>query len=170
MTKNLLEHVVNLFDKDHKKKFLDKILPLIKRTYQNLGGIDNVNFRKLILDSGKWKLVKRGDEITAGVLYRDLNGNKIRLVFSDGTPRGKADIKKILQDDLIHGRSWVEASGPLEKYLLSIGAPKVKATAAAKILGRDILEIDDDGFHYKRNINGKVLTKIIIGHPTITEP
>jgi hypothetical protein len=125
---------------------------------------------KLILDSGKWKLVKRGDEITAGVLYRDLNGNKIRLVFSDGTPRGKADIKKILQDDLIHGRSWVEASGPLEKYLLSIGAPKVKATAAAKILGRDILEIDDDSFHYKRNINGKILTKIIIGHPTITEP
>jgi hypothetical protein len=46
MTKKLLEHVINLFDKEHKKKFLDKILPLIKRTYQNLGGIDNVDFRK----------------------------------------------------------------------------------------------------------------------------
>jgi hypothetical protein len=168
MTKNLFEHVVNIFDKEPKREYLERILPLIRRTYQHLGGIDNVNFRKLILDSGKWKLVKRGEDITAGVLYRDLKGNKIRLVFSDGTPAGKADVKKILQDDLIHGRAWVEASGPLEKYLLSIGAPKVKATLAPKILGRDLVEIEDDGFHYKRFINGKVLTKIIIGHPSIS--
>lgn len=156
--------------KSTKRNFSIKFCRLLSEPIRILEELTTSTLEKLILDSGKWKLVKRGDEITAGVLYRDLNGNKIRLVFSDGTPRGKADIKKILQDDLIHGRSWVEASGPLEKYLLSIGAPKVKATAAAKILGRDILEIDDDSFHYKRNINGKILTKIIIGHPTITEP
>jgi hypothetical protein len=147
----LQERVINVFDAGSKRSMFAIIEPMLQSTYQDIGGLGTVDIENLVQTPGLWKIIRKGTEIVAGVLYRDSKGNKIRLVFRNGTPEGKAELKKILQDDLRLARSWVEVSGPLEKYLTKIGARKIPASEAGEILGAKIDSIHDDGFSLFQN-------------------
>jgi hypothetical protein len=160
----LIERVVNIFSAEDKEKIYDEIRKMLEITYEKVpGGLGDINHISLITAPGIWKIIKRNKSITAGVLYRDHFGRKIRLVFYNNTQDGKKDLIKILFDDSTLNRSWVECSDPLESCLLKLGIAKIPASKAEELLDTKIDKIHADGYHYDRTINGKSGTKILLG-------
>ena len=86
----LIEHIVNIFSAEDKEKIYDEIRKMLETTYEKVpGGLGDINKISLISAPGIWKITRRNKIITAGVLYRDHFGRKIRLVFYNNTQEGK---------------------------------------------------------------------------------
>jgi len=64
-------------------------------------------------------------------------------------------------------RSYVEASGAIEKIILKIigddTEKKIPASQLKPLTGKEPLAIDDDGYHYQRKIGNNVHTKAMYG-------
>lgn len=160
----LFERFVNLFSPEEKKKAMDEVWDLLELTYAEIGGLMGAGKENLIKTPGMWKLVRKEGKIIAGILYRDKKGRKIRLVLHNNTPAGKDWVKKIIKEDIAHGRSWGEVSGALEKVMIKLGAKPIPNTKAEEILGRSIKTLDKDGVHYTREIQpGDVKKQILLG-------
>lgn len=161
----LTEHVINAISKEQKTALVDNVWDLIHNTYKSIGrNIEGFTKDNLVSTPGIWKLIKRSGKLVAGVLYKDKNGRKIRLVFQDGTQEGKSELKKLLGDDIKFGRAWVEVSGPLEKVLTNLGMKHISSDKAEKLLGQKISKYHDDGFHYEREVlPGKIKTQSLMG-------
>jgi hypothetical protein len=125
-----------------------------------------------------WKLVKKNDEIVAGIMYKDRDGRKGVASFTDGTDAGKAGISDIKRAEF--GRSYSEISGKAlgftKKLLGTEFLLKYAKTPeeAAKILGDEIFPVpaDDENirytpelknFFYQRELGGKLHTKVMFG-------
>lgn len=159
----LQERYLNLLDRSQKEPFYNEIERQLELSYKAVpGGLGRLN-KDDLLNQGLWKLVKRNDSIVAGSLYRESNGRKIRLVFSDGSSVGKHELLRLLRADVYMGRSWVEASEPLETCLIKLGAQQIPAEHAQKLLNVKFDKIHADGVHYDRIIDGKISTKIVLG-------
>ena len=66
-------------------------------------------------------------------------------------------------EDIIHRRAWSEVSGAPEKLMAKAGAKAVPAMYAGILTGKEILDINPDGYHYTRLIMGNPYEKIIYG-------
>lgn len=161
----LTEHVINAISKEQKIELIDDVWDLIENTYKSIGrNIEGFSKDNLVSTPGIWKLIKKSGKLVAGVLYKDRNGRKIRLVFQNGTPEGKLELKKLLSDDIKLERAWVEVSGPLEKVLINLGMKHIPSDKAEKLLGQKISKYHDDGYHYEREVlPGKIKTQSIMG-------
>lgn len=138
---------------------------LLYLTYNDLGGLKNLDDYHLDQTPGSWKIISRDNDIpVAGIIYRDHLGNKVRLVFHDGTPEAKEQLKAMLAYDL--GRdAWVEASGPLAKFLLSIRVRTLGPGMAECIFNVNVNRVGDAGF-YTRIIDGvESKPQMIFGYP-----
>lgn len=176
----LTEHFVTLIpNRDNDTKQMMELAPdvyeKIQKAYAYCGGIAKANnlenFITYYIESpkiGMWKLVRRGNDITAGCIYRvDRGGRKSVCGFSDGTDRGKKDLAKIFQEDytLKERGAWSEKSGKALTFALKQGAELVPAEVAKELIDPDI-EVMPDGFFYKRSIRGLgVRTKALVGFP-----
>ena len=165
----LLERFINLVTPAQRKPYALQVWHMINDTYeQHTSGLGPVSPEDLILTPGVWKVAVRNGQVKGGAVYRNFKGRKLRLVFHDGTPEGKEEMKKIMRDDITHGRAWGEFSGALEKVMLRFGGKPVPNEYAERILGKPIIKYDQDGFHYWRNVGGgNVKREIIIGNPTV---
>lgn len=161
----ITERFINLHSPDQKRAVIDDIIPMLNLAYKNVdGGLGNIDPENLINTPGIWKLVRKDGEFIGGKLYRDYKGRKTRLTLHNGSQEGRAAVKSIMQTDMNQDRSWTEASGAVEKVLLRKGGKPVSNKEAGKILGKEILELDPDGFHYTREVApGRVKRLIIIG-------
>lgn len=142
---------------------------MIKTTYAEYGsGLFGTSLQDLINTPGVWKLVRRGNELLAGAIYKDTHGHKLRLVFHNNTPAGKDALRRLLHDDILDGYAWGEFSGRLEKVLRRFGAMPIPARKAEKILGKPIEKIDPDGYHYWREVYpGHLARQILLGNPDL---
>lgn len=160
----LTERVMNLHTPTAKEKFVDAVWNIMQRSYEKLGGFKSVSSpEEMINNSGLWKLVRRDGEITSANLYKDQFGRKSFASGTNGTEQGKRDYLMIKNDDLRLHRAWAEVSGPVEKILKRSGAFPIPSKFAASLTDKEILEYNDDGYHYTRLIAGHPHEKIIYG-------
>ena len=164
----LTERFLNIFDKSEKQKFVDEVWNLFQIAYSKVpGGFLSFKSKEdLIKNSFFWKLVRKKNKIIAVAAYKDKKGRKRVAVGHDGTPQGKTAIKEIMTKDL--ERSFVEVSGGSEKFLMrqqqTIGKDfRIPNHLVSKILNKEILSLDSDGFHYTRNIKGQPFKKVLFG-------
>ena len=176
----LTEHFVTLIpnrDNDTKQmlELASEVFSKIEKAYEYCGGIAKAhNLEEFVthyIESpkiGMWKLVRRGNEIVAGCIYRvDSGGRKSVCAFSDGTEQGKRDLAKIYQEDytLKERGAWSEKSGKALTLALKQGAEIVPAEVAVQLIDPDIETMPDE-FFYKRSIKGLgVKTKALVGFP-----
>lgn len=160
----LNERVLNLFQPDDRLKYADEVWAMLQLSYKKAGGFLSADdIPDLIRKTNLWKLVRRHGKTTACSLYRDLHGRKTIASGTDGTPQGKSDYNMIKYDDARLERAWAEVSGAPERIMQKAGMRPLPAKFAGLLTGKEILEVNDDGFHYTRNISGELHEKIIYG-------
>lgn len=166
LNENLLtERYVNLFDKNEISKYIDDIWDIMQESYKYLeGGFATASSKEdLIAKTSMAKLVRKNNKIVAVKLYKDQHGKKSIASGSDGTKEGKIAIMQMFKDDVKTNRSWAEVSGKAESVYLKLGAQPIPNIFVEKILGKKLESLDPDGYHYEREINGKIFKKILIG-------
>lgn len=170
----LTEKVRNITDKETKEKYASELYDMLKTTYKR-AGIDFLSFlsvEDLINDSGMWKVVFRGGSDsewgipTAVGIYKDKLGRKRTAIGSEDSRQGSRDARKqLIKGDSEQNRAWGEVSGNMETHLLNNYGSTIfiPAKFAQEILNKNIIEIDDDGYHYIRNLKGTPHKKILWG-------
>jgi hypothetical protein len=174
----LAERVINLWTPEQKAKYADVVWDMLDRSYQKMGGFKSAaNVDELIDTPGLWKIVQRGNKITALGIYKssekttnlksiaaatetELDPEKNLYV---ATQQGKKDLMMIKGEDIKFERAWVEVSGPAEKLMARMGAKPIPNKYAEFLTGKKILELDSDGVHYTRLIQGEPHEKMIVG-------
>lgn len=166
----ITEHFVNIFKKDDMAKYADEIYKMMVKCYEYCGGMAGMDSPQQLIDETTfWKLVRRTDRITAGIVYSDKRGGrKMCYCFNDGTEQGVKDCKKIMEEDslLPDRQAWGEFSGKAVSTMFNQGAMPVPANIAKEIMkDKEFIEIKPDGYYYKRIIGGKPRTKLMMGNP-----
>ena len=164
------EHFVNVFTKDDMSKYAEDIYRMMVKCYEYCGGMAGMDSPQQLMDETTfWKLVRRTDRITAGIVYNDKRGGrKMCYCFNDGTEQGIKDCKKIMEEDslLPDRQAWGEFSGKAVSTMFNQGAMPVPATIAKEIMkDKEFLEIKPDGYYYSREIGGEPHTKLMMGNP-----
>ena len=160
------EHFVTCFEPADMAQWLDQVWDMLNAAYSYAGGVKGITKDQLIPESDLWKLVRRGQKITAAVLYTmKRGGRKACYMASDGSDQGKDDLSMIISEDarMKDRDAWQEVSGRAIKYFLRRGHLPVPNTVAQKILSdKPFDELKDDGWFYTRKIGGEPPTKIMV--------
>jgi len=162
----LQERILNLTSPAEKQKYVDIVWDMLQKSYANVGGFLSAADKQTLIDTTSlWKLVRRNkNEITAVNLYRDQFGKKTMASGTNGTRQGLIDYRTLKNDDARLKRSWCEASGPVEKMLdKTPGMNPIPNKYAAYLTGKEILSLNDDGYHYTRMIMGEPHQKKLYG-------
>ncbi len=160
----LTEHFINLNTPEEKSQYKDEVWDILQKSYASIGGFKSaVDAEELVDTPGLWKLSRRNGKIVAVGIYRDMHGRKSIAVGTDGSAEGKRDFYKIKNEDVRFGRAWCEASGAVEAILKKNGSRPIPAKFASVLTGKQIVEINPDGVHYTRLIQGHPHEKIIFG-------
>lgn len=96
-------------------------------------------------------------------IYKDQYGRKGIAGGTDGSSVGKYWFTKMIQEDIKFARSWGEVSGAMEHILRKNGAEPIPNYMAKMLTGKDIIELNPDGYHYTRMIGNTPHEKIIFG-------
>lgn len=179
----LLERVLNLHTTDQKAQYAKPVWDMLLRSYKKLGGFKTATTpEQLINEPGYWKLIRRGDRITAVGIYKKVpNTNNFKVVASaaeteldpntgeyKSTPQGLKDYTMIKDEDIRMKRSWAEVSGPAERLMIKFGAKYISNKYAELLTGKKILDYSDDGYHYTRLIQGEPVQKAIVGFANLS--
>jgi hypothetical protein len=174
----LIEKVINLHSANEKMPYANQVWDMLQRSYKKIGGFKSANSpEELVNDSGYWKLIRRGDHITALGVYKKVpnTGNFKMIAHASetylnpetgdykATTQGLKDYHMLKNDDIKTNRAWAEVSGPAEKIMLKSGAKPIDNKYAEFLTGKKILELNPDGYHYTRLIQGEPHEKIIVG-------
>lgn len=180
----LIERVINLHTIEDKIKYAEPVWDMLERSYKKIGGFKSASsVEELANDPGYWKIVRRGDRITAVTIYKKVPKTKnYKLVASATetvfdpesgnyrtTPQGLSDFKMIRTSDIKTKRSWAEVSGAAEHLLLKAGGKPISNEYAEFLTGKKVLELNDDGYHYTRLIQGEPYEKIIVGFVNLSD-
>ena len=163
------EHFITLTKKDDMKKYADEVWDMLQDSYKYCGGIAGINnVDELIEDTDMWKLVRRGDKITAMKAYKfKKGGRKANCGGFDGTEQGKKDIMKIYAEDgmMKDRKQYGEYSGKAVSTVLKTGGIPVPAGVAMTMLEPKEVKPCEDGWFFTRKLgDGKVHHKIMIGN------
>ena len=181
----ITENYKNLFTSAEKQKYADEAYSQVVKSYEAIGGIHGGGFESIedfIENIPFWKLVVKNGKVVAGAYYKDKGGRKRVAVSSDGTKEGKKALAKMMLDDLVQGRTYVEVSGPSLAFLVkSIGYDEVEkyalpADRISKVLKTHVNPAMEDDpevvnhpklkdYFYEREIGGELHTKIALGTP-----
>jgi hypothetical protein len=179
----LIERILNLHTPEQKAKYADEVWDLLQKSYVRSGGFKSAaDKEELITIPGYWKIVKRGDKITAANLYRKVPQTQTFKVYASGaettpdsitnaprsTLQGKRDYSMVKKADVTQKRAWAEVSGPAEVVAKKSGGKPIPNKYAAYLTGKEILDLDSDGYHYTRLIQGEPYEKIMYGFIKLT--
>jgi hypothetical protein len=66
-------------------------------------------------------------------------------------------------------KSWMELSEGAERFILKAGGENflIPNSLVRELTSKDIIELCEDGYHYKRYINGVLKTKVLVGNPKV---
>jgi hypothetical protein len=160
----LLERFVNLHTKQEMAPYIDTIWDILQKSYAPIGGFLTASSKEDLMNkTGLAKLVRKDDKIVAVKIYKDDRGRKSIAAGTDGSEEGKKWLIKMFQEDIKLDRAWGEFSGKAEHLMLKHGGVPMPNVLAAQLLGKPIISLNPDGFHYTREIMGEPHEKILIG-------
>lgn len=164
LKKLIPETYINLFNAEL-NKHIDEIWILLQNAYKDLhGGFATANSKEdLINKTSLTKIVRKNGKIIAVRLYKDSSGRKSIAGATDGTQAGKDAFYKMIDEDILQKRAWGEVSGKMEFIMAKRGGIPIPNIYAKKLLKKDIISLNPDGYHYTRLINGDPHEKIIFG-------
>ena len=167
------ERFVNAHDPKEMEKYADEVWDILQKSYAYCGGLLGMNSVKQLIDeSDMWKMVRRNGKINCVVVYSyKRGGRKMCYGGTDGTPDGKVDFFKIMQEDinLKDRKAWAEVSEKMEHLYLKNGAVPIPANIAKIIMAdKEFISYEPDGYHYTRYIGGIAATKMMVGNFTGT--
>jgi len=133
-------------------------------SYEPIGGFLSAKSKEELIQKVAFtKMVRKDGKIVAASLYKDSHGRKRIASGTDGTSIGKLALRQILREDVKFDRAWGEVSGKMEHIAKKDGAVPYPNILAADLLKKKILELNPDGYHYTRMIQGEPHEKIIYG-------
>lgn len=158
------ESFINAFTPEEKEKYGKEVWDILQKSYASIGGFHSANnIEELIRDSYLWKMNRKNGKIVAVRIYKDKHGRKSIAAGTDGSEEGKKALFMTMRDDVKLGRSWGEVSGKMEGILIKkFNAQPVPNKYAEKILGKKIMKLNPDGYHYTRLIGGHPHEKVIL--------
>lgn len=155
----------------HEKSFLvNDVFTILQNTYKNVqGGLHFENEDELINKTDLWKIIYLDETIVGIVIYKAKKGLKmVALGIADFLNKTSQSIIKTMLShifQLTFSNTWMEVSEGVEKFILKHGGKRflIKNTLASRLTDKEIVSLDEDGYHYKREINGVIKTKVMIG-------
>lgn len=157
----------------HREKLRGQIHDVIRKSYAGVNGgygdrgagskEESDAIHSDISDAAHIKATLRGGKVTHATLYKARAGRKIIALGTDGSERGKADLRQNQKDDHKQKRAWGEFSDRAEGSYRKAGYPQVPADRAADLTGKQVKVTDQN--RYTRSIGGKDHDKTILGHP-----
>lgn len=160
----LSERFINLNTEQEIKKHIDTIWEILQKSYAPIGGFKSAKSKEDLVQKAKMvKMVRREGKIVAVKVYKDSLGRKSIAGGTDGSLEGKQAFIDIAYEDIKLKRAWGEFSGKAETIMLKQGGTPIPNRYASKILAKPIIELDPDGYHYTREIQGIPHKKILIG-------
>lgn len=151
---------------------------MLQKSYKKVGGFKSaIDADELVRTPGYWKVVVRNGDITTVSLYKRVGNTdnfKVYASASDtdynpetdsykASARGIKDYVMVKDADIKTGRAWAEVSGPTERIMARSGATPISNRFASFLTGKEILELNPDGYHYTRLIQGKPHEKMLYG-------
>jgi len=168
-------HVETINSYDAKIYIVDEVFDLLQKAYASVkGGLHFISHDDLILNTSMWKVIYDDINIIGVVIYKAKKG--LKMVAMGLSQKLHHSYKKITKNILVYifkttfTNTWMELSEGAEHFILQNGGENfiLPNHLAAALTGKEILELCDDGIHYKRMINGIVKTKILLGNPKMT--
>jgi hypothetical protein len=147
------------------------IFSLLHRAYAKVpGGLHFESQQDLIGTTDGWVVAFTGNRIAAVLVLKAKHGNKISAFCYDRELGTEA--KVILQDLLTRSlqHAWIEVSEKAEDFVLNKcdgHAFRIPNHHASTLLSHGVT-LDNDGYHYQREILGHTKRKIMIGTPDRT--
>ena len=163
------------FEGDDLDAILPHLKPLIKKSYDKIGGKQGErSLERLRADATLAQVVYDKGKIIAFVLTKkvhpDDEGNKINLVGCDQSWKGKEAMQAIIKHDIQNftKKVWCECSGAIEHWFKKHGGYPISNQYAPELIGidRDKMWFHEDGWHYRRFLaaaHGRFVQKMIFG-------
>jgi len=158
------------------KVFLvDEVFALLQCAYAQVeGGLHFKDPDELLCKTSVWKVIYHDSDIVGVVIYKSKRGLKmVALALAELEKSLKRYTQMMLAYlfKMTFTHTWMEVSEAAERFIVKNGGSRyfVPNVLASKLTEKKILELCDDGYHYKRSINGIVKTKVIVGHPRFSE-
>lgn len=160
----------NYLNKKIPKDKAEQVVDILNKSYEGIGGWGGSTVDDLLSDPDLWmiKTWERNGKIMVATVLKSKDGGKSRKTIvagTDGSDEGKKMLKKIFSEDVKMSDRWwyAEVSGAAEYlYIKYGGAEPVPNIYAEEILGKKILNLNKDGFHYTRNIHGTEHEKLLV--------
>lgn len=163
------ERFVTPIKKDDMKRWASQVWKLLNDAYKYCGGLKGMNsIEQLIKETDIWKIVRRGDKVTAVVTYSTKRGGRKNCYMtSSQDEQGKHDLFMIMKEDakLLDREAWCEASGKTVSVKLKNGWTPIPNYIAQYIMkDKKFDELCKDGFFYVRQIGNHKFHKIMLGN------
>jgi hypothetical protein len=150
----------------------DEVFLLLQKAYrQVIGGLHFSSADELVAKTSTWKLIYCDESIVGVVIYKAKRGLKmVALAISSELSKPLQKHTKTMLAYLFKvtfNNTWMEVSEGAERFIVKHGGTKyfLSNKCAVELTGKEIVELCDDGYHYKRVINGVLKTKVILGNP-----
>jgi len=149
---------------------VDEVYELLKVAYERVeGGLHFADKDDLVISTDLWRVVYYEAAIVGVIIYKAKRGLKMVAMAINHCieKRIKRYTKEflgwVLRSSL--AKSWMEVSESLERFILQNGGINhlIPNHLARSLTGKDI-KVLSDGYHYQREIQGIIKTKIIIGN------
>ena len=113
----------NLFKKTDKQKHAKEIWDVLQLSYEKIGGLKGsglTSIDQMVQNIPMFKIAYKDNKVKVVFLYKFFKGRKLVAVGTDGTPEGKEILKHMFEEGFHLGRSYVECSGPLLKFICRV--------------------------------------------------
>jgi hypothetical protein len=148
----------------------DDVFAILQEAYREVkGGLHFSSPDELVLKTSAWRVIYFHSTIVGVVIYKAKRGLKmVALALSSQIDSSiKRHTKSMLSYlfRITFRSTWMEVSENAERFILAIGGDKflIPNSYAHNLTQKDIVELDSDGYHYYREINGILKRKIILG-------
>lgn len=150
-----------------KKRYIDEVFTMLSESYQNVeGGLLYRSSEELLSKQNNvWKLLFNSDsQPQVIIIWKETEfGRKMTACGCTQTKESKSWLLEELHRDLERGNIWAEVSDKIERWLEHCEVPKIPFSEAKKLLvGKNLIPLGD-GYHYKREIQGYIKTKVVFG-------
>lgn len=166
-------HLIKLSDSAAAREiWTDSIWNLLCTAYKDVaGGLHFASPDAMLEETQDWEILHDNGQVLATLLYKRKHGSKISALGVTSIENRRRDaaakLGELIRQRLQH--TWIEVSEKAEAFVLRNGGDcyRIPNAYASQLTGKSILALEQDGFHYVREICGIYKQKLIIGTPQL---